>query len=95
MGWHVEYLEDLISLHRIRKNGVPLKGDDVSLEYEEYTCDVIFDFDTGRSVETDHRKKTRPYSVRAKGENTKSYSNLNKAAVLFLAHAEKLSPNKK
>lgn len=95
LGWHIQFDLDSLSLHRTRKNGKPLIGHDVWINYEEYTSDSAYDVETQSFIEVDYRKRIRPYSVRAKGEDTKSYSNLNKAAALFLAHADKLAPGNK
>lgn len=94
LGWHVQLEEDSISLHRYFKNGKPLKGSDVSLYFDEYTSDFVVDLD-GELQEENVRKKQKPWMVRAKGINTRSYSSLYKAANLFIEQANRLAPNSK
>lgn len=91
LGWHVEREEEQISLHRRFKNGRPLKGSDVSLDYEETTYDLVIDED-GDFVEANHRPKQKPWTVRGKKQTTRSYKSLDHAAEQFLQWSKELAP---
>jgi hypothetical protein len=93
LGWHVESDNNCLSLHRRFKNGKPMKGSDVSIDYEEYAYDLVVGLD-GELHEENRRKRQRPWSVRGKNQDTRSYGSLDKAAGLFLEWAESLSPSK-
>lgn len=88
-GWHIISNSETISLHRYFKNGNPKKGADVSLHYEEYTYDAVFDGEEYR--EENKRKRTRPWIVRAKSNDTCTYGTLNKAADKFIEWSTLLS----
>jgi len=90
LGWHIENNEDRLSLHRIWKNGKPHKGSDISLDYEEYTYDLVVDMD-GEEHEENLRKKTRPWVVRGKNKNTRTFGKLDAAAKVFIEWADLLS----
>jgi len=93
LGWHINNEDNSLSLHRRFKNGKPLRGSDVSLDYEEYTYDsVVYGEDDIRQENL--RKRQRPWVVRAKHMETKTYGKLDKAAELFMEQAKLLSPNK-
>jgi len=91
LGWHIEASPDSLSLHRCRKNGSPLKGSDVSLNYEEYTYDLMADED-GNLHKENWRKRQRPWTVRGKKQNSKALSGLDNAAATFLEWAYELAP---
>lgn len=91
LGWHVNINDSELTLHRVRKNGNPLKGHDVQLYYEEYSFDLVMGLD-GEFREENKQKRTRPFGVRAKSFSTKTFSILGKAVPIFLEQAEKLSP---
>jgi len=91
LGWHIESDQDHLSLHGKFKTGKPLKGSDVSLDYEEYTYDLVAGMD-GEIHEENHRKRQRPWTVRGKNQDTKTYSHLDKAAEVFLEWAKLLAP---
>ena len=93
LGWHIENDRSRLSLHRRFKNGNPMKGSDVSLDYEEFTYDSVLGPD-GELHEENRRKRQRPWSVRGKNKHTNSYGSLDKAAVLFIEWAKSLSPSK-
>ncbi len=93
LGWHVESDDSRLSLHRRFKNGNPMKGSDASLDYEEFTYDLVVGLD-GELHEENRRKRQRPWSVRGKNKDTRSYGSLDKAAELFLEWAESLAPSK-
>lgn len=90
-GWHIENSANCVSLHRVRKNGTPLKGSDVSLDFEEYTHDLVID-EEGAIHEENVRKKQRPWTVRAKNKDTRTYGSLDVASELFLEWAYTLAP---
>lgn len=91
LGWHVNSDANFISLHRQFKNGKPLKGSDVLLYYEEFISDVFVDLD-GELREENIRKHRRPWMVSARGMQSRTYGNLDKAADLFMDQARLLSP---
>ena len=94
LGWHIENDKDHLSLHRKFKTGKPLKGSDVSLYFEEYTYDLVAGTD-GELHEENMRKRQRPWSVRGKNQDTKTYSHLDKAAEVFMEWAKLLAPAEK
>lgn len=91
LGWHIEHDNNHLSLHRKFKTGKPLKGSDVSLFYEEYTYDLVAGLD-GETHEENIRKRQRPWTVRGKDQDTKTYSHLDKAAEVFIEWAKLLAP---
>jgi hypothetical protein len=91
LGWHVNSDANFISLHRRFKNGNPLKGSDVSLDYDEYAYDLVVGLH-GKLREENIRKRKRPWMVRAKAMQTRTYGNLDKAADLFMEQARRLCP---
>ena len=94
LGWHINSDENSITLHRRFKNGNPMKGSDVSLNYDEFSYDVVMNED-GEYETENKRKSTRPWCVRGKKETTRSYAKLDSAADTFLSWAQGLSPLKK
>ncbi|QKK01286.1 MAG: hypothetical protein HND55_00685 [Pseudomonadota bacterium] len=93
LGWHVESDDNCLSLHRRFKNGKPMKGSDVSIDYEEFTYDFVVELD-GELHEENRRKRQRPWSVRGKNQDTRSYGSLDKAAGLFLEWAASFAPSR-
>tara|TARA_R110002049_G_scaffold111070_5_gene260207 strand:- start:1357 stop:1944 length:588 start_codon:yes stop_codon:yes gene_type:complete len=93
LGWYVQIDESNLSLHRARKNGNPLKGSDVQLYYEEYSSDLVIGID-GEIKEENLRPRIRPYGIRAKNFETKTFGILDKAVPIFLEQAEKIAPGK-
>ena len=91
LGWHIENDKDRISLHRRYKNGNAMKRPDVSLNYEELTCDLVIGLD-GEEHEENIRKRQRPWIVRGKKQSTKTFGSLNKAAEMFMDWAKLLAP---
>lgn len=94
LGWVVNIDESNLTLHRKFKNGKVLKTKDVQLYYEEYSTFPIIGLD-GEIIEEEVKKRTRPYGVRAKEFNTKTFGVLDNAVPVFLEQAEYLSPLKK
>lgn len=91
IGWHVECEETQLSLHRVRKNGKPLKGADVSLNYEEYISDIVMGLD-GEFREENVRKRVRPWVVRGKNRETKTFGDFERAVEVFDHQARELAP---
>lgn len=97
-GWHVQFNTGFLSLHRVWKNGNPLKAPEVSISFEEWIVDAYMDInDDGDLVDvvSPPRKSTRPYCVRAKKHESISYSILDHAAQRFLEIATKIAPSQK
>lgn len=92
MGWHINHTDNEISLHRLRKNLVPLVSADVSITFTEFTSDLVMGPE-GELKEENKRKRARPWTVSAKGKEKKSFGNLQKAFELFLASSAELRPN--
>lgn len=90
-GWTVQHEGESISLHRILKNGKLIKTPDVALQFEATTSDLIFDGE--QIIETNHRERSRPWIVRAKKQNTKTFGDFGKAQLAFLEFAKLLAPN--
>lgn len=91
LGWHIANDKDHLSLHRKLKTGKPLKGSDIALYFEEYTYDLVAGAD-GELHEENMRKRLRPWTVRGKNQDTKTYSHLDKAAEVFIEWAKLLAP---
>jgi len=92
MGWHISHSPQHISLHRFFKNGNPMKGWDVLMDYEEMTYDEVYDFETDEMRKENFRKRVRPWSVRAKGKDTRSYKELATGYETFIEWAADLAP---
>jgi hypothetical protein len=91
-GWHINHDDTLISLHGHFKNGKPKKGAEVAIHCEEYTYDLVAGTD-GEMHEENRRKSKRPWSVRAKSMDTRTYGTLDPAAKTFLEWSSTLSGN--
>ena len=91
LGWHIENDKDCLSLHRRFKNGKAMKGSDVSLDYEEFTYDLVVGLD-GELHEENMRKRQRPWTVRGKNQDTRTFGSLEKAAEVFMEWAKLLAP---
>lgn len=66
----------------------------MSLDYEEYTYDLVAGAD-GEVHEENMRKRERPWTVRGKNQDTKTYGHLDKAAEVFMEWAASLAPSTK
>lgn len=93
LGWYLNSSKNEISLHGRFKNGNPKKGSDVSITFEEYTYDLIYDDDLDDFIKDNHRKRTRPWVVMAKNMEAKTYKKLDHAVDLFIEKAKEMSPN--
>jgi hypothetical protein len=91
-GWHIESSVDHLSLHKTFKSGKHIKGSDVSLDFEEYTHDLIMD-EEGVIHDENFRKKQRPWTVMAKNKDTRTYGSLDAASELFMEWAYMLAPS--
>ena len=92
LGWYIESSNDSLSLHRRLKNGKPLKSSDISLDYEEYTYDILYGDDD--KFHEEKRKKVKPWAIRGKNKDTRTYGNFDAAANVFKEWAELMAPNK-
>ena len=92
LGWHIENCNDSLSLHNRFKNGKPRKSSDISLNYEEYAYDALYG-DDGEFHE-EKRKKVKPWTVRSKDMDTRTYGHFDAAANMFIDWAESLAPNR-
>jgi hypothetical protein len=93
-GWYIETSTSHLSLHRTIKNGKPMKGSEVSLDFEEHTYDLVVN-EEGETHEENFRQKERPWTVRAKNKDTRTYGSLDAASKLFLEWAGMLAPTAK
>jgi hypothetical protein len=96
MGWHIEHSPTSLTLHRIRKNGSPLKTPDAEIWFEEFHIDVVYEEDedgdlVGRELPRTRRREM-PWVVRGRGVKGRAYSSLPKAIEAFSAIALKLAP---
>tara|TARA_R110000772_G_scaffold58539_4_gene132568 strand:- start:38887 stop:39504 length:618 start_codon:yes stop_codon:yes gene_type:complete len=90
LGWHTEVTATHFTLHKVRKNGAPLKRPEVGISFVEFIEDTYWDQDeTGELVEvsTGTRKSTRPYGVYGHGKSSASYGKADRAAALFFEWA--------
>ena len=69
----------------------PLKGADVSLNYEEYISDIVMGLD-GEFREENVRKRVRPWVVRGKNRETKTFGDFERAVEVFDHQARELAP---
>lgn len=90
LGWHIESNNECLSLHRRFKNGRPRKGSDVSLDYEEYTYDMLYGDDD--EFHQEKRKKVKPWTLRGKNKDTRTYGHFVAAANAFIDWAESMAP---
>lgn len=91
LGWEVQREGEAASLHRTFKNGKLVKSPDVSLRYEPMTFDLIFDGE--KMVESNHRKRPRPWVVDAKGSVARAFGDIEKAQQAFLDLAKAMAPS--
>ena len=100
LGWVVQWEGKTLSLHRTFKNGKLIKTPEVSLDFDEFEIsfectdpNVLWPEDD-QMIEV-RKARIRPWVVRAKGKDTKTYGSLDPAAAIFLEWANELSqPNK-
>ena len=90
LGWAILHEGQALSLHRTFKNGKLIQSPDVALQFEAVTHDLVFDGE--RVLEANHRERSRPWIVRAKNQNTKTFGDFGKAQVTFLEFAKSLAP---
>ena len=90
LGWATLHEGQALSLHRMFKNGKLIQSPDVALQFEAVTHDLVFDGE--RVLEANHRERSRPWIVRAKNQNTKTFGDFGKAQVTFLEFAKSLAP---
>lgn len=91
-GWFVKLNNSKsLSLHSYFKNGNLQKSSDVSIFFDEYSEQMIYDLEKEDFI-TERTKKQKPWCVMAKGETTRNYSNLHHCIETFIDFSEKLSP---
>lgn len=85
LGWHIDVDSDGISLCEYFKNGKPRKTPTVSLTYSPFVCEMYVSAD-GR-IHEEERESLRPWAVRAKNMNTRTFKSLGSAAIVFMEQA--------
>lgn len=90
LGWAILHEGQALSLHRTFKNGKLIQSPDVALQFEAVTHDLVFDGE--QLLEANHRERSRPWIIRAKNQNTKTFGDFGKAQVTFLDFAKSLAP---
>lgn len=89
LGWFVKLdTPESLSLYSYFKNGKIKKTADINLSYEKFSTDEIYDPDTDNFI-AEKRERQKPWSVRAKGETTRSLSTLPNALEVFLTFSAK------
>lgn len=90
MGFAVQYSasenHERLSIHRVWKNGRPMKGSEVELQFDPILRDWVMDVDdSGELIEREvARTAERPYLIRAKSGYTARFVSLDRAAKKFL-----------
>ena len=90
-GWHVEQSDDHIGLHMYGKHKKLLKYPTVSIYYDPEINEIHMDLE-GNFTKPD-QKREKPWVVSAKGYNTSSFKNFEKAALKFIDFARQIKPN--
>jgi hypothetical protein len=91
LGWIVLHDGNTLSLNRKFKNGKPIKTPDVELQFEAVAYELVFNGD--EVVEANHRDRLRPWVIRARDQNTKTFGDFGKAQLTFVEFAKLLAPN--
>lgn len=93
-GWHVAHKKqndhEHVRLHRKFLDGVPLKSIEAEISYSKYA----YNFDPLLD-EPERIVVKRPYFVRGKNSESKSYKYLDKAAAYFIELSKRLDPTSK
>ena len=92
LGWSMKFVDSVLSLHRSFKNGKVIQTPDIELRFEPIEFDLVFDGD--KVAETNHRERSRPWVLRAKGQTTKTFGDIEKAQIAFSAFANSLAPSR-
>jgi hypothetical protein len=103
LGWHVEATESRISLHDYSKNGKPRKAPAVSLSFDEFVTEEVFNedywiFGNGDCADdfvTETRKSKRPHHVSSPTYSSSGFSKFNRACAVFMEEAERHKPRTK
>lgn len=90
LGWVVLHEGQSLSLHRTFKNGKLIQNPDVALQFEAVAYDLVFDGE--QVLEANYRDRARPWIVRAKNQNTKTFGDFSKAQMAFFDLAKALAP---
>lgn len=84
---HIESTEDSISLYEYFKNGKVKKSPFLSMEYNQYVTSSYFEDD---ELETEiEEESTRPWCIRGRELNTRTFKDFNKASKVFVEFARK------
>lgn len=92
LGWTVNHDDKALTLHRSFKNGKVIQTPDVALTFEATEFDLVFDGE--KVTEANHRPRSRPWIVRAKNSNTKTFGDFGKAQAAIKEFAALLAPLK-
>lgn len=92
IGWTVNQGEQSLSLHRSFKNGKVMQTPDVELTYEAIQFDLVFDGE--KTIEANHRPRSRPWVIRAKNSTTKTFGDFGRAQIAVAELATSLAPLK-
>jgi len=91
-GWHVEFAESdnvdsaSLSLHTYFKNGKLRKTPVVSLVYDKYTVESMFNIETGEFTDS-KKESTRPYCTQSR-----AFGKIDRAVDLFKKKAKESAP---
>lgn len=96
LGWHIEYSDEIISLHNFTLTGTPRKGYEICLEYNKYSFDLMVDLAANEKellpYAANIRDRKNPYTVRAPNVSTRVFGRLEKAIKFFMEQARVNSP---
>jgi hypothetical protein len=92
LGWIVKLEDNCLSLHRTHKNGKLGKTPVITLRFEEYAAELVFDGD--EITEQNVRLRERPWVVRGKNKDTVTFGLVTKASSVFKDRAKELAPGK-
>lgn len=93
-GWMVEADNHCLSLHQLGKRGKVLKSPTVDLSYSAETSEWVYSLETDDFEEQNRRPRTRPWTLRAKGFETKTFKHLDVAVATMAQWAYELAPNR-
>lgn len=92
-GWTVEVGDHYISFHQAGKRGKVLKTPTIYLTYEAETYESVYNMETDDFEEHNRRPRTRPWILRGKGYETKTFKHLDAVAETLKQWACALAPN--
>ncbi|NQZ58676.1 MAG: hypothetical protein HRT88_14575 [Lentisphaeraceae bacterium] len=88
LGWHVELMDERLSIHEKFQNGKPKKKEFLALYYEEYSSYDSYVCDG--EYRMGYRRK--PWGVTGVKESTSNWKSLDEAVEVFMDLAENLAP---